>query len=133
VAAFAKPDEQGQEGGTDVEPGGKAFHVHHGYSRRDAQHKPRRDGQHVHDDHVLQPEGVSDHHQQVPGDDQPEVEIEQKRQRQANGGDDHRRNNGYPRLQLTGGQGTLSFAGVLSVFLNVHQVVDQVDRAGDHA
>ena len=117
--------------------GEKRDGVHDDHAGRHSQHEARGDGQHVHDDDVLQPEGVGDHHQ--PGSRRgsrartPASCPIDAAPRQTADDDDNRGSDCEARIERAGRQRSIALLRVQPVLGHVDQVVDDVDRARDQA
>ncbi len=82
---------------------------------------------------MFQVEGVGQGQQQVTDQDRPKRRTQPKRYRQA---DDHEHDcsrHRHPRGEDARRQGAVTFGGVLAVFFDIDQVVDEVGGAGNQA
>lgn len=138
VATLREALEEREEDRGQVEIG-QDRHVDRRAAGQNTQHEATRDRQHVDDHHVLDREGIGDLKDEIrrdhPADHRHAVGVraECKATHQTDQHQQPSHRPGNTRLELAGCQRSVALLGMLAVAFDVHQVVDQVHRARDHA
>ena len=130
---LAEAQKQRQQGHAHVQPRRETHDVDQRHACRHTQHEARRDDQHVDDDDVFEFEGVGQIDQRVQHDDDAKGRIQRERGDEREQPDRDRRAPRDRDRQLAGGDGPVLLLGMLPIGVDIGDVVDDVDRAGDQA